>query len=206
MAKKSAYNVVLIRSGFTDWDVAGRVAGRIDLPLASGDASGLGRVVNSLEGVELSSVLHGPDQCLLATAEAVARTTGGKLRKVADLVDVGMGLWEGLREQELEDKFPSAHREWRDHPLNVSVPEGEPLSEATHRLVGAIGRTLEKLRHSDPGVGIVLRPMSFELVRAWITPTEGPAAGSTEADHVCEWHELSRERLREAREGAGVGG
>lgn len=206
MAKHQTYNVVLIRSGATEWDLTGRVVGRVDLPLASGESSGLDQLVAGLEGVELSTILHGPDQCLLATAEAVARTTGGKLRRVSDLVDVGMGLWEGLRQQELEEKFPSAHREWRDHPRNVSVPEGEPLVEATERLMAGIARSLDKLRHPDPGVGIVLRPMSFALVHAWMTETKNiPAAFSAgSASHV--WHELSRARLREAREGAGVGG
>lgn len=205
MGKPDTYNVALIRCGATEWDLSGRIVGRVDLPLATGSADRMTDLLDGIEGVELSSILHGPDQCLLATAEAVSRITGGKLRKVADMNDVGMGLWEGLREQELEDKFPSAYREWREHPLNVSVPEGEPLAEATDRLINAMGRALEKLRNPDPGVGIVLRPMSFELVRAWITGAD-LAVGESEKPLAHEWHEVSRARLREAREGAGVGG
>lgn len=205
MGKPDTYNIVLIRCGPTDWDESGRVVGRVDLPLAGDCSERLSGILSGLEGAELSSVLHGPDQCLLATAEAVARVTGGKLRKVAELSDVGMGLWEGLREQELEDKFPSAYREWREHPMNVSVPEGEPLTEATERLVSAIGRAVEKLRHPDPGVGIVLRPMSYELVRAWLNGAELQRSEIAPAGSQHEWFEVTRARLKEAREGASVG-
>ncbi|MEO0631227.1 MAG: histidine phosphatase family protein [Planctomycetota bacterium] len=206
MGKRDSYNVVLIRCGPTDWDADGRIVGRIDLPLAADSSLWLSDLLAGLEGADLSCVMHGSDQCLLATAEAVARVTGGKLKRVPELVDVGMGLWEGLREQELEEKFPSAHREWRENPSNVSIPEGEPLRDAGRRLVSTIGRTLEKLRNPDPGVGIVLRPISYEVVRAWLTGTDvdGGAFSAEGPAHV--WHEVERARLREAREGAGVGG
>ncbi len=203
MRKPETYNIVLIRSGATEWDVAGRVVGRVDLPLAPDSSGYLASMLEGLEGAELSTILHGPDQCLLATAEAVARVTGGRPRKVGDLHDVGMGLWEGLREKELEEKFPSAYRQWREHPMTVSVPEGEPLPEAVDRLVGAIGRAIDRLRNPDPGVGIVLRPMSFTLVRRWLAGNQGELVGSEHPFH--DWHEVSRARLRNAREGAGVG-
>lgn len=205
MGKVESFNIALIRCGETEWDQSGRIVGQVDLPLAPQSASILGQQFASLDGSELSSILHGPDQCVLGTAECVARITGGKLRKVPDLVDVAMGLWEGLREEELEEKFPSAYREWRENPMNVSVPEGEPLMEASVRLISAIGKSVEKLRHPDPGVGIVLRPMSFALVSCWMTQSEISDWSTLESDAMFEWHEVSRTRLREAREGAGVG-
>jgi broad specificity phosphatase PhoE len=205
MAKVESFNIVLIRCGETEWDESGRVVGQVDLPLSPEGASSLPMRLEGLEGAELSAILHGPDQCLLATAEAVARITGGKLRKVADLTGVGMGLWEGLRRQELEDKFPSAYRQWLENPQSVMVPEGEPLTEATDRLVRAIGRSVEKLRHPDPGVGVVLRPMSYALVSSWLTGAEITGASAMDCSAGHEWHEVSRARLREAREGAGVG-
>ncbi len=206
MGKTEIYNVVLIRCGETEWDRAHRIVGRVDLPLAPASADGLTGSVGSLDGTQLSAVLHGPDQCLIATAEAVSRVTGGKLKRVPELMDVGMGLWEGLRTQELEEKFPSAYRQWRERPASVSVPEGEPMREATDRLIGALGRALDKLRHPDPGVGVVLRPMSFSLVLAWLTGEDVSAVTVPEGGAAHEWCEVSRARLREAREGAGVGG
>ncbi|MEO1584218.1 MAG: histidine phosphatase family protein [Planctomycetota bacterium] len=210
MATPDLINIALIRCGRTEWDTSGRVVGRVDLPLASEEANGLTDLVVSLEGTGLSSVLHGPDQCCIATAEAVARETGGKLKRSPDLADVGMGLWEGLRRQELEEKFPSKFRAWTESPSDVSVPEGEPLDAATDRLVSSIGRLIDKLRKTDPGVGIVLRPMSYELVSAWITGR--PAIDVTWSDESPrhEWHEVARSRFqawaRGTREGASVGG
>lgn len=206
MAKHINFNVVLIRSGLSDWDLCGRLVGQADLPLGDDGLEAVASASGALDGATLSTILHGPDQCSVATAEAYARVTGGKLKRVDGFEDVDLGLWEGLLRADLEEKFPKAFRRWEEEPGDVIVPEGEPLVEAQARLVSAMGRSLEKLRSPDPGVGVVLRPMSYGLVRCWVSgvPISRLWAMTDSPSH--EWHELARERLRGAREGVGTGG
>ncbi|MGP1273564.1 MAG: histidine phosphatase family protein [Phycisphaerales bacterium] len=206
MPKRTHFNIVLIRSGLSDWDLCGRLVGQADLPLGEAGLAGVASASVALDGANLSVIMHGPDQCSIGTAEAYSRVTGAKLREVDDLADVDLGLWEGMLRSDLEEKFPKAFRRWEDEPSEVMVPEGEPIAEAQHRLVAAMGRSLEKLRSPDPGVGIVLRPMAYGLVRCWLSGVPISQLWSMADAPSYEWHELSRDRLRGAREGVGTGG
>jgi probable phosphoglycerate mutase len=204
MAKSEVLNVVLVRTGASEWDRMGRLSGRADLPLCPSGGDELCRRVGEFDGTELSHVLHGPDQCSVGTAEALSRVTGAKTREVEGLAELDLGLWEGLRIEELEDKFPRTYREWLEDPSRVRVPEGEPLTEAVIRLASAIGRTCEKLRGTDPGVGVVLRPMAYGLVRCWIRGQGYAGMWPMASGPWFEWHELPRLRLREAKLGVGA--
>lgn len=206
MAKPTQFNVVLVRSGLSDWDLCGRLVGQADLPLGDAGLEGVASASVALDGANLSMILHGPDQCSVATAEAYARITGAKLKRVDDLADVDLGLWEGMLRDDLEEKFPKAFRRWEEEPGEVMVPEGEPITDAQHRLIAAMGRVLEKLRNPDPGVGIVLRPMAYGLVRCWMSGQPVSELWSMSDTPTYEWHEVSRDRLREAREGVATGG
>jgi broad specificity phosphatase PhoE len=205
MAKPEQINVLIIRSGQSDWDITGRLVGQADLPLCDQAKSDLAETSSLLDGAELSCILHAPDQCSKSTADAYARVTGAKAKLIEALADIDLGLWEGLRGEDLEEKAPKAYRGWRENPANVIVPEGESLVEASGRISVALAKALEKLRAPDPGVGVVLRPMAYGLIRCWLTGRpvnelwevmEGPAA---------EWHELSRAQLRQTREVSRIG-
>ncbi|HED53274.1 MAG TPA: histidine phosphatase family protein [Phycisphaerales bacterium] len=205
MAKPEQINVMLIRSGASEWDRCGRLVGQADLPICKSSRNEVDESSAMLNGAELRVILHAADQCSTATASAYAQVTGAKTKVVEELADVDLGLWEGLRTEELEEKFPKAYREWRDNPANVIVPEGETLVGAGARITGGLAKALDKLRAPDPGVGVVLRPMAYGLVRCWLTgrpiselwkAMDGPAA---------EWHEVTRSQLRQAREESRVG-
>ncbi|RNC81504.1 MAG: histidine phosphatase family protein [Phycisphaera sp.] len=205
MGKPEHINVLIIRSGQSEWDRTGRLAGQADLPLCEQSKLELQDASSLLDGAELSAILHAGDQCSKSTAEAYARVTGGKSKTIDAIADIDLGLWEGLRWEDLEDKAPKAFREWKENPANVSVPEGESLNEAYSRISLALAKAIEKLRAPDPGVGVVLRPMAYGLVRCWLTGRpvselweimEGPSA---------EWHELSRAQLKQTRELSRVG-
>ena len=205
MAKPEQINVMLIRSGASEWDRCGRLVGQADLPICESSRNEVDESSAMLHGAELRVILHAADQCSTATASAYAQVTGAKTKLIEELADVDLGLWEGLRTEELEEKFPKAYREWRDNPANVIVPEGETLAGASVRISRGLAKALDKLRAPDPGVGVVLRPMAYGLVRCWLTgrpiselweAMDGPAA---------EWHEVTRSQLRQTREESRVG-
>lgn len=205
MPKPDLVNILVIRCGVTEWERVGRLVGRADVPLAA-DAAGVPwPLAAALEGVELSVVFHGGDQASSATAERVAETTEARTRELPSLEELDLGLWEGLLRSDLEEKHPKAFREWVDNPWNVNVPGGESVGDATVRLVGSIGRAIEKLRNPDPAVGVVLRPMGYCLVRGWLRGVpvggwlDGPGAG------LIDWFEVSPARMRQIGENAEIG-
>src|SRR5690606_15052333 len=101
MAKPEQINVLLIRSGESEWDRTGRLVGKADLPLCEKAKQELVDASSMLDGVDLSIVLHAADQCSASTAAMFARVVGCKTREIDDLADMDLGLWEGLRGKDL---------------------------------------------------------------------------------------------------------
>lgn len=172
MANVGDITVLLVRAGATEWDDAARLQGETDLPLSE---SGRQRLLHELgvflgsggRGIDLMSVLHGPDEASKETASLLARATHARRREIRDLQPVSLGLWEGLREAELLDRHPSAYRQWMEDPASVTPPQGERFADASDRLTAALSRALS--RSGKRTIAVVLRPIAHALVRCWLT-------------------------------------
>ena len=203
MAKSEQIGVLFVRCGSTEWDDAGRLQGETDLPLSE---SGRSAFAASLDGMldqpgafPIGLVLHGPDEASAQTAEILAARTDARARRIDGFREMDLGLWEGLRNEELQDRYPSAHRQWMEDPTSVTPPDGDNLADAEARLMTALAKALE--RPGRQGVAIVLRPLSFALMQCWLDgeppshlmriAEESPGSVRTV---------LTRERLRAALE------
>lgn len=198
MAKVQDIQLLLVRCGATSWDEGGRLAGGgTDLPLCEGGRCVVREKADRLAGSHLGIVFSGPDAASIETAKAVADVTGGKHRVAEDLGEVRLGLWEGLLVTELEERFPTAYRQWHENPEGVLVPQGESIEEARERLIAAIGRILSRSRGVSKGVALVLRPVAYHIIRAWLRGE--PVAENwlqTDAVPPMEWHCVPRLKLR----------
>ena len=173
MAKIASHRVLLVRSGQTDWDLAGRLQGCTDLPLSPSGRSEVEAEVADFGEVGLSVVLCAPDEASQQTAELWAN--GAKVVVIPGLSEPNVGLWEGILRSELEDRYCRAGRQWGDDPSCVTPPEGESLETAAARLLPALGKALSKVkgRRGDvslpAGVGLVLRPIAQSIVRCSVS-------------------------------------
>lgn len=169
MAKPDQVRVVFFRSGRTDWDVEGRIAGSTDLPLAAVGLSEVDADAKALGPATLSAVLCGPDEASRVTATVVARAAGGspKIKPIVELSEICLGLWEGQLRTELSRKCPSVCRQWKEDPGAVIVPEGETFLEAQDRVATALRKALSRSA-GDGAVAVVLRPIALGLALCWI--------------------------------------
>lgn len=159
--------LTLVRTGATSWERAGRLAGGVDVPLCAEAAAGCPELARQAAIGMPTLVLHADDQASLATAQAIAAQTGAKARSIEDLGEINLGLWAGLTEEALEERSPTIWRLWREDPTALNVPEGEQVSAASDRVVDALIRALAKVK-GGTSVAVVLRPMSFGMVRCWL--------------------------------------
>ncbi len=201
MAKSENIRVVMVCGGRTAWDEAGRVGGACDLPMTPQGQAELQTSMAELAGARLAAVLTAPDESSRQTAQLVSATiasgTPPKVRKVNDLADVCMGLWEGMRHEEIQEKFPKAFRQWREDPQAIVVPEGETLEEAQNRIVQALSSALGRYGGGDGAVAIVLRPMALTLVRCWLeaAPLRNVWSMLSDAPGL-RWRTIERDQLR----------
>ena len=204
MAKSDEIRVLLLRTGQTEWDQAGRLCGATDVPLSGPGKQAAAEQAAGVAGSELSTVFCAPDEASMATAEEVAKATGAKVKAVEGLAELNLGLWEGLLETELEDKCPRLYRQWIEDPASVQVPEGEGLEEARDRIVEHLTKALA--RSKNGAVGVVLRPVAHALVGCEFAGTPSKNVWSMmKSGPTVQWRTIPRISLRQPRTKARTG-
>jgi len=162
--------VLLLRSGKTAWDDDGRLQGRTDLPLSeNGRTSFIAGIPSALGQDEqgFPAVHHGPDEASKESANLIAERLGAKLKQIKGFGGMDVGLWDGLLENELTDRYPRAVKQWREDPLLVTPPEGETIPELADRLLSTLIKVCEKA--GEKPIAIVLRPIAFSLLACLLT-------------------------------------
>ncbi len=138
-------NLILIRHGETQWNVAGRLQGRQDTPLT---ANGLRQALSV--GLRLSErVAALGDATFWVSPQGRARQTASVLgdvwsvpfeRFVHDeaLVERAYGAWEGRTYEEIERDLPDQYQAHKADPFDYSMPGGESRSALAERLLAWI--------------------------------------------------------------------
>lgn len=172
MAKNATHRVLLLRSGATDWDQAGRLQGSTDLPLSAAGRADLAATLQSLGRPPIGSVYCAGDEASVATAQLLAAAAGSRVVTMPELQEMDFGLWEGVLRSELDDRFCRAGRLWGEDPSCVTPPEGEAMDSFVDRLKKGVRRALSKAKGSGrrsvnatPAVGVVLRPVGDAVAR-----------------------------------------
>lgn len=156
--------IILMRWGQTDWSEQGRLEGRTDLPLTPSGLGEIARLIESLDAAPPDSVHCGPEEAARETARLLSKRFRLRVgRPVRDLAEVHLGLWSGLTEGEIEQRFNRAHEQWRENPDTVCPPEGETLDHAAARLNRARQRLLKK--HPEGRIAFVVGPMAGAILR-----------------------------------------
>lgn len=132
--------VILVRHGVTEWNYAGRVQGRSDIPLAPEGERQAEAVARRLAGEPWDAIYSSPLQRAYQTAQAIARQTGhSQVITDARLVEREMGAAEGMHDVDLPLLWPGVA--WDDLP-GMEPPERlaarahEALTEIAARHAG----------------------------------------------------------------------
>lgn len=171
MGKAPGIRLLVMRSGATAWDQAGRVQGSCDLPMTAEGRDQVVRRVQTLSSTKFTSILTAPDEASRDTAKLLAKTGAGRVSALPELAEVPLGLWEGLRLDELEERYCRAGRLWLEDPSGVTAPEGQCVAEYAERVMAVL---LERLGRCRPGtsVALVVRPIALGVVRCALNEVE----------------------------------
>lgn len=198
-------HLTLIRSGVTDYELQGRIRGTLDIPLSEAGRAAARQAGERLAAAPPAAIYTSGASCALETSRLVAAACGLRPRRVADLGNLDLGLWQGALVDEIRVKQPRLARQWQDNPWAVAPPEGELLEEACAR----VERALEGIcrRHPAGRIALVVPQPLDGLVR-WLV--SGQSMGDLwsfdpTADIVAEiplaaqWRGRSRGRSSGAR-------
>ena len=102
-----------------------------------------------LAGRRLAGVYTSDLKRALQTSEAIQAATGHQPQPMAGLREIYLGEWEGLRTDELAERFPAAWSSWNEEPDWDLVPAGEGAALFETRVAAAMDSILENHHHGD---------------------------------------------------------
>ena len=111
------------------------------------------RLSRALAGVPLAAVYSSPLSRAAENARAIAAPHRLSVVTVDDLREIGLGMWEGLTEAEITQRFGDVVARRRRDPEHAVPPGGESLSRVLARSERA--RQAILARHQDAAVAVV---------------------------------------------------
>ena len=123
--------ILLVRHGETDWNIEQRVQGHTDRPLNENGVAQASALAAELEGEQLDAVYASDLARARDTAQAVAAPRGLVVEVLPGLREKNFGTWEGLRDEEILERFPHA----RDGPWG----DAETSEEVAERVLSTLG-------------------------------------------------------------------
>ena len=153
--------------------------------------------VAGMTPTNLEIVLAAPDEASQASGQLLAAAGGVKrVQTVPELGEMALGLWEGLRYEELEQRYCAAGRLFLEDPTGVHAPEGDGFQEYASRIQTAMARIVAK-RKPGTNVGIVVRPMALGLLHCFLNGADPCRLWAMLKDRPdLEWYEVSRDDPR----------
>jgi len=89
--------------------------------------------------------------------------------------EMNFGLFEGLKYNEITQKYPEIYQNWLKNPLETEIPQGESLKALAKRVRGElkellsenIGKTVALVTHGGPIRVIILDKQKRDLKNFW---------------------------------------
>ena len=154
--------VLLIRTGATEYDSQGRVQGTLDVPLSEDGRQQVELVAEELSNQSIDALYAGPCRATKQSAEMLAEQLQLKAKTIDNFSNLDHGLWQGMLIEDVKAKQPKVYRQWQEHPENVCPPEGESLQAVRERLQQALARIAKKQKSGTIAV-VVPEPVTSVL-------------------------------------------
>ena len=142
-----------MRHGQSTWNHERRIQGQLDPPLSDEGRRQAAQLGRRLAGRKFAGFYSSDLRRAAETAQLVGESIGIDPTPMAELREIYLGQWEGLRTEDLATRFPEAWASWIEEPDWDLVPGGEG-SAAFEARVGVMLDTLFK-RHTQGDVLVV---------------------------------------------------
>lgn len=174
MSAKPETVIYLVRHGMHDWLRPGhnRLAGTIPgVGLNAQGETEAQRLAALLADEPLDWVVASPLQRTVETAAIIARGRGVQVAVDDRFIEWRFGSWEGMRIEEIRERYPEEWWIWREDPARLRRPGAETLEQVAERMETACreyagrGGTGVLVSHQDPLAALICRLIGAPLER-----------------------------------------
>jgi probable phosphoglycerate mutase len=147
--------LILIRSGSTDYDLQYRIQGTLDIPLSEAGQKEAAQAIDGLRPYVPKALYCCPGRSSQETAAIIGKALRLKPKSLDRLQNINLGLWQGMLVDEVRRKQPKVYKQWQEHPETVHPPDGETLAAVVERVDEALEKLARKHRN---GVAAIIVP------------------------------------------------
>lgn len=148
-ARPSPARLLLVRHGQSTWNREHRIQGQLDPPLSDEGRRQAERVAQRLAGRKLAGFYSSDLKRAFETSQVIGAVTGHNAEAMLGLREIFLGEWEGLRTDDLAQRYPEAWASWTEEPDWDLVPGGEGAALFETRVAAALDEILQRHQHGD---------------------------------------------------------
>ncbi len=136
--------IIIVRHGETEWNVAEIFRGRIDIELNETGIKQAKLLAEYLTNTKIDAIYSSPLKRALNTAKIIAGYHKHDVGIAPGLTDFNYGKWQGLSHQEVKDRYKELYTDWINHPDRVKMPAGESLDAVKKRAMAVVANVITR--------------------------------------------------------------
>ena len=136
--------LVLWRHGQTDYNLEGRIQGRVDIPLNDIGRDQAASAAPDLVALNPAAIFSSPLERARQTAEVLASAIGLGVHVDNRLAERSFGRWEGLSRAQIEERWPEQFDVWRSGGRSGRGWELRPAAMPLFEWEQRCGRSLRR--------------------------------------------------------------
>ena len=142
--------LILIRHGITAWNKQGRYCGYKDVGLSNQGKLEVVKLRKSLNKISFDRIYCSDRKRALQTKAILF----GKIDfvRIKGLREINFGVLEGLKHDEIMEKYPEVYKKWLEDPYKGRIPRAEPMQVFKKR----VGAAIKKIVLSNCGKTIAV--------------------------------------------------
>jgi probable phosphoglycerate mutase len=141
--------MVLVRHGQSTWNREHRIQGQLDPPLSNEGRRQAELLARRLARHRLAGFYASDLKRAFETAEAIAALVDLEPEPTPGLREIFLGEWEGLRTEEIAERFPDAWARWGEEADWDLVPGGEGAAPFEARVMATLDEIFARHSHGD---------------------------------------------------------
>jgi len=158
--------LILIRHGETDWNRERFFRGREDVALNATGITMADLTAEALKDKVFEAIYSSPLKRALVTAKRVAMPHQIDVRVKWDLIDIDYGVWTGLKEEAVKERWGKDFERWANNPARMRFLHGESVRKTWKRVNSALRELI--FLHGTGVVVVVSHRIPIKMMTAYL--------------------------------------
>ncbi|MCX7885131.1 MAG: histidine phosphatase family protein [Caloramator sp.] len=155
--------IYLVRHGETSWNKEQRSQGcSNDIPLSKEGERQAEAIAKRLKKEKIDLFYSSDLVRAYKTASIISREHNGVVNKCSEFREINLGDWEGLRFDEIKEKYNDIYNVWRKTPHLAIIPNAEKISDIIVRAIGKLNKIVKE--NEDKNILIVSHGITIKVM------------------------------------------